>query len=82
MNTYTVHFTRHCPRNNLAILYTLVIENEHQVMVEKIMRSVRRLPHYGYHEDIADTLVASLPGLHTLSAHHHGVDIVTRRGRA
>jgi hypothetical protein len=82
MNTYTYSFTRHCPNNELVISYSLTIEAHHTIMVEKIVRTVKRLPYRAYHEEIADTLAVLLPGVQTLRAHHHGVDVMTVRGGA
>lgn len=82
MNTYTYTFLVKCPVNKQVIRYELAIETPDRILVEKIMAIVDGLPEAGFHEDIADTLAAELPGRHTLRAHHHGVDIKTVRGGA
>lgn len=79
LNTYRHQFIAECPNNGKAIVYSLTIEADKTVMVEHITTAcslIRR----GYHEDIADQLHRALGGIQTLTAHHHGVDIETRRG--
>jgi hypothetical protein len=82
MNTYTYNFTIVCPNNEMVIRYALTIKAHQTIMVEKIIRAVKKLPYRGYHEDVADQLARLLPGVHTLRAHHHGVGIETVRGEA
>lgn len=80
MNKYTISFVRKCPANGFAIAYRLTIETAETVMVEAIKDEILALPETAYHEDLADSLAACLPGRQTLVAHHHGVDIETTRG--
>lgn len=80
LNKYTHRFTIKCPVNDKVIQYTLVIETCARVMVEDIVQQVASLDDTGFHEDVADQLAHLLPGLQTLYAHHHGVDIETVRG--
>lgn len=77
MNTYTQKFRATCPANGRSVDYTLVIESSRMVMVEEIQAAVTGLE--GYHEDFADRLLAKFGGSQTLSAYHHGTDIVTVR---
>ena len=79
LNRYSLRFRRKCPVNDKVIRYTLTLETWRTVMVEEILRIVGDLPKSGFHEQFADNLAASLPGVQTLSAHHHGVDIETVR---
>lgn len=81
-NIYRHKFKRACPNNGLSIAYLLTIETPHVLMVEAIVEEVENLPENGYHEEFADTLARALSGKHTLTAHHHGVDIETVRGGA
>lgn len=82
MNKYRYVFTRTCPNNGLTIKYSLLIKSPNVLMVESIIEEVDNLPESGFHEAFADTLTRVLPGLQTLRAHHHGVDIETTRGGA
>lgn len=82
MNTYVIEFFARCPSNGLRIKYVLKVETEagRVVMAEDILECIdanTREP--VYHERLADALKAQLPGRHTLTAHHHGVGIVTTR---
>jgi hypothetical protein len=79
MNIYRHQFVSHCPNNDLAIIYTLEIETESVIQVEHIVTACA-LHKRAYHEAIADELHRRFDGCHTLKAHHHGVDIETRRG--
>lgn len=81
MNLYGVNFNVQCPANLASIAYRLEIRSNAPIPVEQIAAAVKRF-RIGYHEEIADVLAALLPGHQTISAHHHGVDIVsTREGR-
>jgi hypothetical protein len=79
-NRYRTTFMLKCPNNDRIIRYALEIESNSTIMVENIIAAVDALPFEGFQEDIADQLAAALPGKHILIAHHHGVDIETRRG--
>lgn len=82
MNIYRHAFTAVCPNNGATISYRLEIEKLGVIMVEAIVKTVARLTHEPcFHEDLADRLHAALGGRQTVCAHHHGVDIETRRGR-
>lgn len=79
MNIYRYQFVSACPANDMPIVYSLVIEAEKKIYVEHIMTEAA-LHKRGYHEDIADAMHARLGCRQTLKAHHHGVDIETKRG--
>lgn len=78
MNIYRYQFVAHCPNNARPIMYSLEIETAEVVHVEHIVTACA-LFESAYHEEIADALVERFRGKHTLRAHHHGVDIETRR---
>lgn len=78
MNLYRTEFFAFCPSNGVRIKYHLTIETTETIMVEQIVDEVT-LHSKGYHENIADDLFRSFGGRQTLLAHHHGVDIETRR---
>lgn len=78
MNSYTTRFSAVCPVNEQRIEYTLRIEAPQYIMVEKILRAVKRCTR-GFHEDFANELVRRLGGVQTLTAEHHGVLIETKR---
>ena len=78
MNIYTTDFFANCPNNGIRIAYKLRIESSDVVPVEQIIAAVDCIGD-GYHEDIADGLAASLGGVQTLTADHHGVRIETIR---
>lgn len=79
MNIYRIPFSVKCPNNSHVISYSLSVESKATIMVEDIVAAVDALPDDGFQEDIADQLADALPGLHTITAHHGGVDIETRR---
>lgn len=79
MNIYRHQFVCHCPANNKAIIYDLCIESDVMIHVEHIVTAAA-LHQKGYHEAVADDLMKKLGGRQVLKAHHHGVDIETRRG--
>lgn len=75
--TYTHRFVVLCPNNKRPIDYTLVIETDHMIQVEKIVIACR-LWQEQYHEKMAEHLAQQFPGTkQVLTAHHHGVDIET-----
>jgi hypothetical protein len=78
LNTYKHAFMRNCPANGEAIQYSLTIEADCFVPVEAIASAVSALPNPAFHEDMADRL-RKLGGRQTLSAVHHGTEIVTER---
>jgi hypothetical protein len=82
MNIYRTHFTATCPNNGETIAYSLTIEARHVIMAEAITAAAIKASEIGkpYHENIADMLIGALGGRQTITAHHHGVDIETRRG--
>jgi hypothetical protein len=69
----------HCPNNSRPIIYSLEIETAAVIHVEHIMKATS-LHSCAYHEEIADDMHERFKGRQTLKAHHHGVDIETRRG--
>lgn len=78
MNTYRIQFFCQCPINSVRIFYTLVIESKTVVIVENLIGMVSDFPP-ALHEHIADRLHAAFGGKQTMSASHHGVEIVTVR---
>ena len=80
MNRYAHTFYVKCPSNGKRIAYHLTIEAQGMIMVEEILAACAAHK-AGYHEAIADDLVARLGGQHVLKAHHHGVHITTERVR-
>lgn len=79
VNIYRHEFVSICPNNGMAIIYSLEIETDKVIYVEHITTAVA-LYKRSFHEVIADDLFARFGGKQTLKAHHHGVDIETRRG--
>jgi len=79
LNKYTTQFFAFCPVNGVRILYTLCIEIQQTIMAEELIDAVTLLDK-GFHEEFADQLHREFGGKQTLSASHHGVDIVTERG--
>lgn len=78
-NIYRHQFVSRCPNNQQPIVYALEIETDAMVRVEHIVTAAR-VNECAFHEVIADDLHARFGGRQTLKAHHHGVDIETRRG--
>jgi hypothetical protein len=79
MNKYTVDFVVECPSDGDMVLYTLEIQCENTIYVEKINTSVRMFKK-DYHENIADSLYKVFGGKQTIVATHQGVRIETVRG--
>jgi hypothetical protein len=79
MNIYRYQFTSRCPNNGVVIIYALTIESQDMIHVEHIVTAAA-LHGTAFHEAIADSLYARFNGRQTLVAHHHGVDVETRRG--
>jgi hypothetical protein len=79
MNIYRYQFVSHCPNNDRPIIYSLEIESDSVIQVEHIVTACS-LHRRAFHEAIADELHQRFNGRHVLKAHHHGVDIETRRG--
>lgn len=81
MNRYKVEFFAFCPVNDVRIKYTLRIKlpSAQTVMAEDLVDAVKMLDR-GIHEEFADQLHHDFGGRQTLSAHHHGVCIKTKRG--
>lgn len=77
MNTYLQRFTALCPNNGQPIHYAFKLETRRTVMVEDIQTAVGRFRE-GYHEEFADQL-RFLGGQQTLTATHHGTEIITVR---
>lgn len=78
VNIYRREFSAICPNNGEVIWYTLVIRSPEIIQAEVIAKETAH-HRCGHHEDIADRLHKSLGWDQTLTAHHHGVDIETRR---
>lgn len=84
LNIYRQRFSAPCCNNGQLVDYALEILTDAVVMVEEIQAAAAAaaaLPQ-PYHETMADYLFGRFGGLQFLRAHHHGTDIVTRRGRA
>lgn len=82
MNIYRHQFIVACPANSKPIIYDLEIQADKMIYVEKIVIACG-LWQSEYHEKIADNLACQFPDTRQiLKAHHHGVDIETRRGGA
>ena len=81
MNIYRHQFVSACPNNGDVIIYALEIESDSMIQVEHITTQAKlcRLD-ATYHEKIADAFYERFGGRQTIRAHHHGVDIETRRG--
>lgn len=78
MNVYTARFFAQCPNNDVWVSYELVVHTGEVIKVESILDAVHAIRR-GFHEDIADSLLALFGGTQVLKAHHHGVDIETTR---
>lgn len=78
-NLYRHAFEARCPANDLPVRYDLEIEAREMIRVEAIVEACAKHKSE-YHEAIADDLIAKFGGRQVLRAHHHGVDIETRRG--
>lgn len=78
MNAYTTEFFTNCPNNGLRIKYRLRIETREIIPVEQITAKVEGISE-GFHEEVADELLATFGGVQTLVADHHGVTIETTR---
>lgn len=78
MNTYRTRFFARCPSNGIRISYELTIKADSMIPVERILSAVEAIGD-GYHEAIADRLLAALGGTQILIADHHGVTIETER---
>jgi hypothetical protein len=78
VNIYRHQFFSQCPNNDKLIVYSLEIETGSVIPVEHIVTACA-LQKRAFHEAIADELHKRFGGLQTLKAHHHGVDIETRR---
>ena len=78
MNAYTTEFFSNCPNNGMRIKYRLRIESREIIPVEQITAKVESISE-GFHEEVADELLAAFGGVQTLTADHHGVTIETTR---
>lgn len=81
MNIYRHQFKAQCPNNGARITYELELTTARVVPVEQITQVCSELAP-AYHEEIADFLIDRFGGGQVIRAHHHGVDIETRRGVA
>lgn len=80
MNIYRHVFIAQCPENGEAIAYHLTIKSRRRILVERIVEACVDITS-GYHEQIADELFTRFGGEQVITAHHHGVDIETWRGK-
>ena len=78
LNRYRYDFTAVCPNNSEIISYSLVIDTGRVIFVEDIQAACAKHP-TGYHEVIADALVAQLGGAQVLTAVHDNCRIRTWR---
>ncbi|HEV2612500.1 MAG TPA: hypothetical protein VGU61_19720 [Noviherbaspirillum sp.] len=81
MNIYRYQFAAACPINDAQIIYQLTIETTHMIHVEHIV-TFAALHKTGFHEDLADKFYNKFRGRQTMTAHHHGVNIETIRGKS
>ena len=82
MNTYKYNFEIECPNNNnQRIAYRVEITVDRVIMVENIASFFLSYT-AAFHEEVADASYETFGGYQVISAHHHGVDIETRRGQA
>lgn len=79
MNIYRFKFEVDCPNNDQRICYQVEIQADRTIMVENISGHFLSLTS-AYHEDIADSAYQRFGGYQIIKAHHHGVDVETRRG--
>lgn len=79
MNIYRHQFVAACPNNKKAIIYALEVQSARIIYAEHIVTACA-LWREGFHEAIADELFRRFGERQILRAHHHGVDIETRRG--
>jgi poly(3-hydroxybutyrate) depolymerase len=82
VNIYRARFSATCPNNGATIAYQLAIEAPFIIMAEAITAACTAAAECPkpYHENIADFLHSKLGGRQVITAHHHGVDIITVRG--
>lgn len=80
MNTYIYAFELDCPNNGERIAYKVEIVARRTIMVENIVSFFSSLTS-AFHEDIADKSYETFGGFQIITAHHHGVNVETRRGR-
>ena len=80
MNIYKTRFEVSCPNNGERICYQVEIRSDCTIMVENIAGFFASL-YSEYHEAIADSAYERFGGYQVIRAHHHGVDIETRRGQ-
>ncbi|SAL47252.1 hypothetical protein AWB74_02117 [Caballeronia arvi] len=80
-NIYRHTFVSRCPNNGKQIIYTFELRKPAgvTVYVEHIVTAAA-LYDEAFHEQIADFFFKQFGGQQVLRAHHHGVDIETRRG--
>jgi hypothetical protein len=78
MNAYTTEFFAACPNNSVRIKYRLRIETTEVLSVEELTEAVQATDE-GYHEEIADQMLARFGGTQMMVADHHGVTIETLR---
>jgi hypothetical protein len=80
-NTYRHKFFSRCPNNGQTIEYAveITVPATSKIMVEHIV-TAGKLCDNAYHERIADCFFDQFGGQQVITAHHHGVDIETRRG--
>ena len=81
MNIYGYTFYVRCPNNpEVAVEYTLMIEHYQMIMAELIKETCEKIAENAlFQETVADTLAELIPGRHSLSATHDGVEVVTIR---
>jgi hypothetical protein len=80
MNKYKFSFELECPNNSQRIAYQAEITVDRVIMVENIASFFLSYT-AAYHEEIADASYETFGGYQVITAHHHGVDVETTRGR-
>lgn len=84
VNLYRQRFTAPCCNNGQSVIYDIELEvpADQTIMVEDIQAACVEAAALAkpYHENIATFLHLKFGGRQTITAHHHGTDIETRRG--
>jgi hypothetical protein len=81
MNRYFHEFVSQCPNNGKFINYSvkICVPSTRRIFVEHVVTHAA-LHAKDFHEDIADSFYERFGGIQTVTAFHHGVQIVTTRG--
>ena len=79
MNRYEAKFSMNCPNDDEDIAYTLIIESDSMLMVERINGIIEHASPRDFHEELATYFHGELGGSQRLTATHQGVIITTVR---